>query len=238
MVRSEPLSAGRCLGRGDIFRTVVIVRGVPWWGVLSAAAAPVLLVAGWRLAAALQPASYNELTRTVSALASEGANDRWVMTLAFVIVGACEVAAALALRPAAPPGRLILIVGGMAGMLVAASPDHGGGGSVAHAFWAAVGFAALTVWPVGSCRRGPSVPWSLRPGVSMVVSCVLVGLLGWFLMELIDEGGLVGLAERVMGTAQALWPAVVVLSCRRAAPGPWRWPPKPSVLTFRTGRSR
>ena len=213
------------------------MRGVPWWGVLSAATAPLLLVGGWKLAAALQPGSYDELTRTVSALASEGANDRWVMTLAFVIVGACDVVTALALRPAAPPGRLILIVGGIAGTLVAASPDHGGGGSLAHAFWAAVGFAALTAWPVGSCRRGPSVPWSLRPGVSVGVSCVLLMLLGWFLVELIGGGGLVGLAERVLGTAQALWPLVVVLSCRRAAPGPRRWRPKPA-LAFKAGRLR
>ena len=217
--------------------TVVVVRGVPWWGVVSSAAAPVLLVGGWRLAAALQPGGYNEVTRTVSALASEGATDRWVMTLAFVIVGACDVLTALALRPAAPPGRLILIVGGVAGMLVAASPDHGGGGSLAHALWAVVGFAALTAWPLGSYRRGRSVPWSLRPGVSVGVTCLLLGLLGWFLVELIDEGGLVGLAERVLGTAQALWPLVVVLSCRRARPGPWRWRPRPA-LTFRAERPR
>jgi hypothetical protein len=216
---------------------VVGVRGVPWWGVVSAAAAPVLLVGGWKLAAALQPGHYNEVTRTVSALASGGATDRWVMTLAFAIVGACDVVTALALRPAGPPGRLILIVGGIAGTLVAASPDHGGDGSLAHSLWAVVGFAALTAWPLGSCRRGRPVPWSLRPWVSVGVSCVLLSLLGWFLVELIYGGGLVGLAERVLGTAQALWPLVVVLSCRRAPPGPWPRRPRPA-LTSRTERPR
>jgi hypothetical protein len=122
------------------------------------------------------------------------------MTLAFVIVGVCDVVTARGLRSAGPPGRLILIMGGIAGMLVAASPNHGGGGSLAHALWAAVGFAALTAWPLGSGRRRRSVPWSLRPGVSVGVSCVLLGLLGWFLVELIYGGGLVGLAERVLGT--------------------------------------
>ena len=192
-----------------------VVRGVPWWGVISSAAAPVLLVGGWRLAAALQPGSYNEVTRTVSALASAGAADRWVMTLAFVIVGTCDVLTALALRPAAAPGRLILIAGGIAGMLVAASPDHGGGGSLAHVLWAAVGFAALTAWPVGSCRRGRRVPWGLRPRLSAAVACVLLGLLGWFLVELTYGGGQIGLAERILGAAQALWPLLVVLSCRQ-----------------------
>ena len=193
-----------------------VMRGVPWWGVISSAAAPVLLVGGWKLAAALQPGSYDEMTRTVSALASEGAADRWVMTSAFVLVGACDVLTAVALRPAATPGRLILIVGGIAGMLVAASPDHGDGGSLAHALWAAVGFAALTAWPVASCRPGRSVPWGLRPDLSVAVACLLLALLGWFLVELIYGGGQVGLAERTLGVAQALWPVLVVLSCRQS----------------------
>ena len=35
--------------------TVEVVRGVPWWGVLSSVAAPVVLIGGWTVAAALQP---------------------------------------------------------------------------------------------------------------------------------------------------------------------------------------
>ena len=50
--------------------TVAVVRGVPWWGVVSSAAAPVLLLAGWTVAAALQPRSYDALDGTVSALAA------------------------------------------------------------------------------------------------------------------------------------------------------------------------
>jgi len=46
------------------------VRGVPWWGVLSAAGAPVLLVGGWTVAAALQPGSFSQVTSTISALAA------------------------------------------------------------------------------------------------------------------------------------------------------------------------
>jgi hypothetical protein len=47
------------------------------------------------------------------------------------------------------------------------------------------------------------------------VACVLLGLLGWFLVELIYGGGQIGLAERILGAAQALWPLLVVLSCRQ-----------------------
>jgi hypothetical protein len=51
----------------------------------------VLPVAGWTVAAGLQPRPFDAVTGTVSALAALGAADRWVMTLAFAVVGACEV---------------------------------------------------------------------------------------------------------------------------------------------------
>jgi hypothetical protein len=193
--------------------TVAVVRGVPWWGVVSSAAAPVLLLVGWTVAAALQPRSYDALDGTVSALAAVGAADRWVMTLAFALAGACEVMTGLALRSAASPGRLILMAGGVAGVLVAANPQHAGG-SLTHAVWAVVGFSALVAWPAGAWRRGPSVPWGLRPAVSVSAAAILLALLGWFGVELVAGGGLAGLVERVMGLAQAAWPLAVVLSCR------------------------
>jgi len=80
---------------------VVVVRGVPWWGLVSSAVAPVLLVGGWTVAAGLQPGSFNAVADTISSLAAEGAADRWVMTLALAGVGACHVVTGLALRPAA-----------------------------------------------------------------------------------------------------------------------------------------
>jgi len=40
---------------------------MPWWASLSAAMAPVFLVGGWTLAAALQPAGYNSVRDTISA---------------------------------------------------------------------------------------------------------------------------------------------------------------------------
>lgn len=192
--------------------------GVPWWGLVSALAAPLLLVAGWTIAATLQPQPFNAIAGTVSALAAVSATDRWVMTLAFVASGACEVVTGLALRPAAAPGRLILMAGGVAGVLVAANPEHAGG-SLAHACWAGVGFAALVTWPAGAWRRGLSVPWGLRPAVSAVVAGIMIFLLAWFLAELVARGGQVGLAERIMGVVQAGWPLAVVLSCRLRRPG-------------------
>jgi hypothetical protein len=198
--------------------TVLAVRGVPWWGVVSSVAAPVLMASGWTVAAGLQPRPFDAVAQTVSALAAPGAADRWVMTLTFVVVAACDFVTGLALRPAGAPGRLILMAGAVAGILVAANPEQPGTRlPLPHMIWAAAGCAALVAWPAGAWRRGPSVPWGLRPAVSAVAVAALVALLAWFGAELITGGAQAGLAERIFGAAQALWPLAVVASCRHAA---------------------
>jgi hypothetical membrane protein len=194
---------------------VVVVRSVPWWGLVSSAVAPVLLVGGWTLAAGLQPGSFDAVAGTISSLAGQGAADRWVMTLALAGTGACHVVTGLALRPAAWAGRLILMAGGAAVVLVAAFPEMaGGGGSLAHTFWSTFAFVALAVWPLAASRRGPVTPAWLGPGVCAVAAGVLFGLLVWFYTELIGAGQQLGLAERVLAGAEAGWPLMVVLSCR------------------------
>ena len=69
--------------------TVVAVRDVPWWGLLSSGAAPVLVVGGWMAATSLQPQSVDPVAETVSALAAVDAAERWVMTVTFLAVGVC-----------------------------------------------------------------------------------------------------------------------------------------------------
>ncbi len=187
---------------------------MPWWGLVSSTASPVLLIGGWTIAAMLQPPSYNPVADTISALAALGATDRWVMTLVFLVVGVCDIVTATALRPAAPAGRLILIAGAVAGMLVAAYPERAGSGSVPHALWASLGFAGLAAWPAGAWHRGPSVPLGLRPTVCSGAVAVQLILLAWLVAELVTGAGQVGLAERVVSGTQAIWPLVVVLSCR------------------------
>jgi hypothetical membrane protein len=176
------------------------------------------MVAGWSVATRLQPRSFDPVAEPVSALAAVGAADRWVMSLTFVAVGACLFLTGLALRPAGGPGRLMLMAGAVAGMLIAAYPEHPGTTfPVPHMICAAAGCAGVVGWPAGAWRRGPSVPWSLRPAVSAGAVAVLLALAAWFGVELITGGGLAGLAERLFGAAQALWPLTVVASCRLAA---------------------
>jgi hypothetical membrane protein len=173
------------------------------------------------VATRLQPPSFDPMADTVSALAAVGAADRWVMTLTFLLVAVCDLVTAAALRPAGAIGRLILVAGAVAGILVALNPEHFGG-SVTHAIWASIGFGGMALWPAGAWRRGASVPWGLRPAVCAAAVAVLLALIAWFGAELVTGAGQAGLAERFVGLAQALWPLTVVLSCwfpSRAASG-------------------
>jgi hypothetical membrane protein len=192
------------------------VGRVARWALLSAAAAPVLLIGGWTLAAARQPAGFDPLTATISALAAYDATDRWVMTSAFAGLGVCHVTTALGLRPAALPGRAVLAAGGVATVLVAVFPLPAVGESTLHTVAAATAFGALAVWPALAWRRGSGVAgWGLRPVVSMVAATVLLALVGWFVIEL-GSGERVGLAERVAAGAQALWPLAVTITAYRS----------------------
>src|SRR5262245_40961404 len=174
--------------------------GVPRWGVLMAAGVPVLLVGGWTLAAARQPPTYDSRTDTISALAAEGATDRWIMTLVFATIGLCYVLIALALREPGLPGRIALATGGMATVLVAVFPEPRGGPADRHGGVATVASSAVAIWPVLASRRGPHVSWPLRPVASATASIVLVGLLVWFVSAL-QRQTLVGTYERLAAAA-------------------------------------
>jgi hypothetical protein len=117
------------------------------------------------VAAGLQPRPFDWVAGTVSALAMPGAADRWVMTLTFVVVGVCDVVTGVALRPARVPGRLVLVAGGVAGVLVEVSPEQPEAGfPLPHMIWAAAGLSRPARWPgrrrcrVGQRGRGGLVP--------------------------------------------------------------------------------
>ena len=200
------------------------MRRVPWWGVVSAIAAPVVLIGGWTLASAVQPVPFDGVVRTISELAARDTPHRWLMTCALVGLGLSHIATAYALAPAATAGRAIHGLGGFATLLVAAFPlPAGGRSSSAHTAVAAVAFISLAVWPafawVGRRVPGQTVAAVLGPRVSATAACALVLAVAWFFAELLLMGSQrVGLAERVAAGAQALWPLAVVLSVRRAQP--------------------
>ena len=189
------------------------MKRIPWWAVASAITAPVVLGAGLVLGQARQPPGYSAVRDTISALAAQGATDRWVMTTALAGLGACHVVTALGLHPARRTGRIVLGAGGVATVLVAVFAQPARGNSVAHTVSATVAFVALAGWPLWAAAPGSEAPLLRRPA-SLGASTVLLGSVVWFAAEL--HGGHRGLAERAAAGLEALWPLVLVLTTRRS----------------------
>ena len=172
------------------------------WALVSATVAPVSLIGGWTVAATRQPPGYDAVRDTISALAAHGATDRWVMTTGLAVLGVSHVVTALGLDDARPLGRLLLGAGGVTAALVAVFPQP----SAAHFPVATASFVTLAGWPAAS---------GLPSGRSaLLASTGLLGALGWLGVE-VGGGDLLGLSERVVAGAEALWPLAVVVALRR-----------------------
>lgn len=191
------------------------------WAIVSAVVAPVALIGGWTVAASRQPGEYSAVRQTISALAAYGAHDRLIMTSGLFVLGVCHLVTAAGLRPAHRRGRLALGLGGAATVAVAAFPQPQDGSATAHVTAATIAFVALSIWPALAARRDLPAGFVLALPTSIIASAVLLGLLVWFAAAL--SGSSVGLAERFLAGAQALWPLAVVLSTlrRNGRTSPW-----------------
>ncbi|MET7947911.1 DUF998 domain-containing protein [Micromonospora sp. NPDC005324] len=199
------------------------MSAVPRWALLSAAGAPLFLVGGWTLAQAAQSDGFDPVRQTISALAAAGADHRWIMTIGLAGLGLCHLTTALGLVSAAPTGRALLALGGLATLVLVAFPQSPDGDSTTHAVAAGVAFGALAVWPALAVprraarsldreRRHPPAP---ARRVALAAAVVLLGLVGWFAVEFFTDGAWIGLTERLAAAAEAGVPLAAVLVSRR-----------------------
>ena len=168
------------------------------WVPVSAVVAPVALIGGWTWGATRQPAGFDSLRDTISALAALDATDRWIMTTGLALLGAAHLATAFGFSELGIVARTWLAVGGAGTAAVAALPQP----NDLHGPAATVAFVALALWPAFTRAV------SRRTGV--LVSAVLVLVLVWFALSL-RAGQLVGLSERVLAGGEALVPLGLVL---------------------------
>jgi hypothetical membrane protein len=197
---------------------------VPGWAMASAALSPVVMLGGWLAAEALQPPSYSPVRSTISGLAGLGGTDRWIMTSALILVGACYFVTAAGLPGVRGSARIVLMVAGLSSIGIAVSPEPVRGSTPQHLAWTSLGAVAITVWPAFTARRAPSQPLILRFRAAAAVTAVFLALLAWLVFE--TRGGTaLGLAERLVSAVEVTWPLIVALALRRAA-GPRGWPGK------------
>jgi hypothetical membrane protein len=185
----------------------------PGWALASSIAAMVFLVGGWSIGAAVQPAGYDPVRQTISALARHGAEHREIMTTGLAGLGLAHLVTAAGLSALRRWSRAVLAVGGLAtlGTAVFAQPSHGS--SAAHIVLAVIGFVALGIWAATAITRDPGAPAPVRPAPAAVATAVSLGLLVW--VGVTQTSGPLGVAERLLTFEQAVWPFVVVVALRR-----------------------
>jgi hypothetical protein len=180
--------------------------------------APVVLVGGWLIAGALQPASFSPVRETISVLAGHSGTDRWVMTAALLLVGSCQIATGAGLTGVRTPARILLTLTGLCTLGIAATPEPATGPTSSHLAFAVSCVVTTALWPVFVARRGPVGSWILSVYGCATVTAVFAGLSCWLLIEARDGGGNLGLAERLTSGVLGLFPLVVALALRQSAP--------------------
>ena len=191
------------------------------WAVISAGLAPVLLTGAYLMAGILQPASYSPVRTTISVMAGQAGTDRWVMTGGIVLVAGCYLVTAAGLTGVRASARALLIVAGLAGVGIAASPEPASGATPRHLAWTVLGAVTIAVWPAFAARRTSPRPLILSSYGS--ATAVFVALLGWLFIETRD-GSVLGLAERLTSSIQTCWPFIIAVTLRRTRPPVPTWP--------------
>jgi len=192
------------------------------WAIVSAALAPVLLTGGYLVAGALQPASYSPVRTTISVMAGQAGTDRWIMTGGLFLVGGCYLITAAGLTGIRAAARVLLIVAGLAGIGIAASPEPARGTTPQHLAWTTLGAVTIAVWPAFAAPRTSPRPLILSSYGSAAVTAAFTALLGWLFIQTRD-GAVLGLAERLTSSVQTCWPFIIAVTLgrtRRPRPGP------------------
>ena len=183
------------------------------WATVSTALAPLLMIGAWLVAETLQPSSYSPVQSSISGLAALGATDRWIVTGALLLVGACYFVTAACLPGLRKSARTVLVIAGLSSIGIAMSPQPVHGTNPQHMVWTSLGAVAIAVWPAFTASRAPSRPLILRPPGAAAVTVVSLALLTWLIAET-QGGSALGLAERLVTGVQMTWPFIVTLALR------------------------
>jgi hypothetical membrane protein len=190
---------------------------VPGWALVTALLAPAVLVAGWLIAGALQPAAYSPVRETISVLAGHTGADRWVMTTALLLVGGCQVATAAGLSAVRAPARALLALTGLCMAGIAANPELATGPTPRHLAFAVSCDVTTAVWPLLVARRAPAPSRVLSVRGCVAVTVLFAGLSCWLLAAAQNGDGDLGMVERLTSAVQGLFPFAVAFALWRAA---------------------
>jgi hypothetical protein len=175
----------------------------------------VVLVGGWLIAGALQPATYSPMSQTISVLAGYSGTDRWIMTAALLLVGSCQIATGTGLTAVRAPARILLILTGLSTLGIAATPEPAAGPTARHLAFAVSCVVTTMVWPVLIAKRAQAQSWILSVSGCGTATVLFIGLSCWLLIAARAGSADLGMVERLTSAAQGLFPLVVALALRQ-----------------------
>jgi hypothetical membrane protein len=182
--------------------------------VVASTIGPVQSILGWVISGSLWP-GYDPIRQTISDLAADDSPVRYIQT-SFCFLGATlTVIGAIFARSFAMPGRIALLLAGLAtyALAIFTTPSQTGH-SDAHRLSATISFVLMSAWPLLSMRFDKRYSWVIRPFGAIAATLILTIISLWFLSVWLDPSAtLVGLAERVIVTAQVLWLSFTIWAC-------------------------
>lgn len=179
--------------------------------VVAAVIGPIQSIGGWLLAGSLWD-EYDPIRQTISDLAAPESPVAAVMSAFFLIGGTLTIIAGVAVRPFAIPGRIALVLAGLATYGLTIFPTPLIGYSVPHRIFAIISFVLYAAWPLLSMRFRKDAPWIIRPTAAVGATAAQTVLAVWFLMTWTEpDQTSVGLWERIVVTQQSLYLSLVVL---------------------------
>jgi hypothetical membrane protein len=182
--------------------------------VIASTIGPVQSILGWVIAGSLW-AGYDPMRQTISDLAANDSPVQVIQTGFFFLGATLTVIGAFSARSLALPGRVALLLAGLAtyALAIFATPSQTGH-SDAHRLSATISFVLMSAWPLLSMRFDKSYPWVIRPVGAISSTVILTAISLWFLSVWLDPAATsVGLAERVIVTAQVLWLSFTIWVC-------------------------
>ena len=179
--------------------------------VVAAVIGPIQSVSGWLIAGAAWP-GYDPIRQTISDLAAPESPVATIMSAFFLLGGTLTIIAGVFVRPFAMPGRIALVISGLATYGLTIFPTPLVGYSIPHRIFAITSFVLCAGWPLLAMRFTRHAPWIIRPTASISATVAQTVLAVWFLLTWTDPtNDVVGLWERVVVTQQAVYLSVVVL---------------------------
>jgi hypothetical membrane protein len=182
--------------------------------VIASTMGPIQSILGWVISGSLWP-GYDPIRQTISDLAADDSPVRYIQTGFFFLGATLTLVGAISARSLAMPGRIALLLAGLAtyALAIFTTPSQTGH-SDAHRISASISFVLMSAWPLLSMRFDKRYSWVIRPVGAILSTLVLTLISLWFLSVWLDPSAtLVGLAERVIVTAQVLWLSFTIWTC-------------------------